>query len=33
MDWMRENMKTIGIVAGLAMLLPFLLTLFGIIRF
>lgn len=30
MRWLRENLKTIGVVLILAMLLPFLLTLVGI---
>lgn len=33
MDWMRENVKTIVIVALVAMGVPYLLALLGIIRF
>ena len=33
MDWMRENLKTIVIIVILAMAVPFLLSLFGIVRF
>jgi hypothetical protein len=33
MDWIRDNMKTIGIVVVLAMAMPFLLVLLGIITF
>jgi hypothetical protein len=33
MDWIRRNMTTIGIVVVLAMLLPFLLVLFGVVVF
>jgi hypothetical protein len=33
MDWIRRNMTVIGLVVVFAMLLPFLLTLFGIIAF
>jgi hypothetical protein len=33
MDWIRDNMTVIGIVVVLAMLLPFLLVLFGVIVF
>lgn len=33
MDWIRRNMTVIGLVVVLAMLLPFLLTLFGIVAF
>ena len=32
MEWIRANIKVIGIVVVLAMALPFLLTLFGIVR-
>jgi hypothetical protein len=33
MDWIRRNMTAIGIVVVLAMLMPFLLVLFGVIAF
>jgi hypothetical protein len=33
MDWIRRNMTVIGVVVMLAMLLPFLLTLFGVVAF
>lgn len=33
MDWIRDNMTVIGIIVVLAMLLPFLLVLFGVIVF
>jgi hypothetical protein len=33
MDWIRRNMTAIGVIVVLAMLLPFLLVLFGIIVF
>jgi hypothetical protein len=33
MEWIRRNMTVIGLVVVLAMLLPFLLTLFGIVAF
>ena len=33
MDWMRDNLKTIVIIAVAAMAVPYLLTLFGVIRF
>jgi hypothetical protein len=33
MDWMRENLKTIVIVTIAAIGIPYLLTLFGVIRF
>jgi hypothetical protein len=33
MDWIRRNMTVIGVVVVLAMLLPFLLTLFGVVAF
>ena len=33
MDWIRRNMTAIGIVVVLAMLLPFLLVLFGVVAF
>ena len=33
MDWMRENLKTIVIIAILAMGIPYLLAIFGFIRF
>ena len=33
MDWIRRNMTTIGVIVVLAMLLPFLLVLFGIVVF
>jgi hypothetical protein len=33
MDWIRDNMKTIGIIVVLAMALPFLLVLLGVITF
>jgi hypothetical protein len=32
-DWIRRNMTTIGVIVVLAMLLPFLLVLFGIVAF
>jgi hypothetical protein len=32
MEWIRANLKTIGAVLVFAMALPFLLTLFGIVR-
>jgi hypothetical protein len=32
MEWIRANTKAIGIMVVLAMALPFLLTLFGIVR-
>jgi hypothetical protein len=32
-DWIREHMTVIGMVVVLAMLLPFLLVLFGVIVF
>jgi hypothetical protein len=32
MDWMRDNLKTIVIIVILAMALPFLLTIFGVIH-
>jgi hypothetical protein len=32
MEWIRANIKVIGIVVVLAMAMPFLLTLFGIVR-
>jgi hypothetical protein len=33
MDWIRKNMTTIGIVVALAMLLPFLTVLIGVVIF
>jgi hypothetical protein len=33
MDWIRRNMTTIGLIVVLAMLLPFLLVLFGVVAF
>lgn len=33
MDWIRDNIKTIGAVIVVAMLLPFLLVLLGIVTF
>lgn len=33
MDWIRDNIKTIGAVVILAMLMPFILAMAGIIRF
>jgi hypothetical protein len=33
MDWIRRNMTAIGVVVVLAMLMPFLLVLFGVIAF
>ncbi len=33
MDWIRRNMTTIGILVVVAMLLPFLLVLFGVVAF
>jgi hypothetical protein len=33
MEWIRRNMTTIGIVVALAMLMPFLLVLFGVVAF
>jgi hypothetical protein len=33
MEWIRRNMTAIGIVVVLAMLMPFLLVLFGVIAF
>jgi hypothetical protein len=32
MEWIRANIKSIGAVVVVAMALPFLLTLFGIVR-
>lgn len=31
MEWIRANIKAIGIVVVLAMAMPFLLTLFGVV--
>jgi hypothetical protein len=33
MDWIRRNMTTIGLIVVLAMLLPFLLVLVGVVAF
>jgi hypothetical protein len=33
MDWIRDNIKVIGAIVVLAMALPFLLVLLGIITF
>jgi hypothetical protein len=33
MDWIRRNMTAIGVIVVFAMLLPFLLVLFGIVAF
>ena len=33
MEWIRDNMKTIGIIVVLAMALPFLLVLLGVVTF
>jgi hypothetical protein len=33
MDWIRDNLKMIGLVVVAAMAMPFLLVLMGIIRF
>jgi hypothetical protein len=33
MDWIRRNMTAIGLIVVLAMLLPFLLVLFGVVAF
>jgi len=32
MQWIREHMRAIGLVVVLAMAFPFLLTLFGVVR-
>lgn len=33
MDWIRDNIKAIGAVVVLAMLMPFILVMTGLIRF
>ncbi len=33
MEWLRRNMSTIGIIVVIAMAMPFLLVLFGIVAF
>jgi len=33
MEWLRRNMSTIGIIVVIAMAMPFLLVLFGIVVF
>jgi hypothetical protein len=33
MDWIRRNMTAIGLIVVFAMLLPFLLVLFGVVAF
>lgn len=33
MEWIRDNIKIIGLLVVLAMLLPFALTLMGIVKF
>jgi hypothetical protein len=33
MEWIRRNMTTIGLIVVLAMLLPFLLVLVGVVAF
>jgi hypothetical protein len=33
MDWIRRNMTVIGVLVVLAMALPFLLVLFGVVVF
>jgi hypothetical protein len=32
MEWIREHLKVIGLVVILAMAFPFLMTLFGVVR-
>lgn len=33
MDWIRDNIRTIGLLVVLAMLLPFALAIFGVVSF
>jgi len=33
MEWLRRNMSTIGIIVVIAMAMPFVLVLFGIVAF
>jgi hypothetical protein len=33
MEWLRENMSAIGIIVVIALALPFVLVLFGIVLF
>jgi hypothetical protein len=33
MEWLRRNMSTIGIIVVIAMAMPFLLVLFGVVAF